>query len=126
MHSKQLKSIHAEVYQKFFMEHQFVASAPFVMNRSGDVLNHYSGISIKQKIPLRIYIGYARINTPQIRFNKITYLDINEERFIQSNILEYTPYFTELQKEIQKKYQHLTDIGGGIEINILSELPRGV
>jgi hypothetical protein len=93
------------------MEHQCVVSAPFVMNWSGDVLNNYSGVSIKQKIPLRIYMGYSRSDSKQIRFNKITYLDINEQQFIQSNILEYTPYFTQLQTEIQKKYAHLTDIG---------------
>lgn len=112
MHSKQLKDVHGDTYEKFFMEHQLVVSAPFVMNRSGDVLNNYSGISIKQKVPLRIYMGYSRINSPQIKLNKITYLDINEQQFIQSNILEYAPYFTELQKEVQKKYTHLTDIGG--------------
>jgi len=39
--------------------------------------------------------------------------------------LEYAPYFTDVQKEIQKKYAHVMQ-DAGIEINILSELPRGV
>jgi hypothetical protein len=51
-------------------------------------------------------------------------LDINQDTFIQTNILEYAPYFIDLQKEIQRKYAHLVQDGSGIDINILSELPR--
>ena len=126
MNSRSIQESHRSVYEIFFTENQVIVSAPFVMNRSWDVLNNYTGVSIKQKIPLRIYMWYTRNSTAQIKLNTITHLDINEDVFIQSNILEYAPYFTDLQKEIQKKYAHLVQDWSGIEINILSELPRGV
>ena len=126
MNSRSIQESHRSVYEKFFTENQVIVSAPFVMNRSWDVLNNYTGVSIKQKIPLRIYMWYTRNPSSQIKLKKITHLDINEDSFIQSNILEYAPYFTDLQKEIQRKYAHLVQDSWGIEINILSELPRGV
>lgn len=126
MNSRSIQESHRSIYEKFFTENQVIISAPFVMNRSGDVLNNYTGISMKQKLPLRIYIWYTRNTRSQIRLKKITYLDINEDTFIQANILEYAPYFTDLEKEIQRKYAHLVQGNSGIEINILSELPRGV
>jgi hypothetical protein len=74
------------------------------MNRSGDILNNYAGVSIKQKIPLRIYMGYTRTDSSKIRLNRIFYQDPNEEKFMQTNILEYAPYFNDLQKEIEVNY----------------------
>ena len=56
MNSKNLKKTYVQTYEKFFLENQTIVSAPFVINRSGDVLNNYSGVSIKQKIPLRMYM----------------------------------------------------------------------
>lgn len=126
MNSHSIQESHRSIYEKFFTENQVVVSAPFVMNWSWDVLNNYTGVSIKQKIPLRIYMWYTKNSNQQIKLNTITHLDINEDIFIQSNVLEYAPYFIDLQKEIQEKYTHLIQDGSGIEINILSELPRWV
>jgi len=114
------------MYEKFFLENQCVFSTPFIINRSGDVINNYSGVSIKQKIPLRMYMGYARSNTKWISVNKIYHLDIGEYQFIESNAIEYAPYFDDINKELEKKYGKLLSEGEGIQINILSELPRGV
>jgi hypothetical protein len=63
MNSKNLKKTYVSTYERFFLEHQVVVSTPFILNRSGDVLNNYSGVSIKQKIPLRMYMGYSRTTT---------------------------------------------------------------
>ena len=126
MNSFSLKKLHHDVYEQFFLENHVVISAPFVMNRSGDVFKNYCGLSIKQQIPLRIYIGYAKNESSDVTLNKIYYQDINEQQFLQGNILEYAPYFHDVQKEIHKQYHHLCETHGGIEINILTELPRGV
>lgn len=63
MNSKNLKKTYVQTYERFFLENQMVVSTPFILNRSGDVLNNYSGVSIKQKIPLRMYMGYTRTAT---------------------------------------------------------------
>ncbi|MEI6117921.1 MAG: hypothetical protein WCP92_01360 [bacterium] len=54
------------------------------------------------------------------------HLDINEYQFIETNALEYAPYIADINKELEKKYGKLLNGNEGIEINILSELPRGV
>lgn len=126
MNSKNLKKTYIQTYEQFFLENQTIISAPFVINRSGDILNNYNGVGIKQKIPLRMYIGYTRTSTKGIVINKIYHLDISEHRFIESNAVEYAPYFTDINKELEKKYAKLMNANEGIQINILSELPRGV
>ena len=125
MNSKNLKKTYVQTYEKFFLENQTVISAPFVINRSGDILNNYAGVSIKQKIPLRIYIGYSKNTSKKISINKVYHLDMNEHQFIETNALEYAPYIGDVEKELEKKYAKLLHGDEGIEINILSELPRG-
>lgn len=125
MNSKNLKKTYVQTYEKFFLENQTIISAPFVINRSGDILNNYSGVSIKQKIPLRMYMGYTKSATKGISVNKVYHLDIGEYQYIESNAVEYAPYFTDINKELEKKYGKLLPEGEGIHINILSELPRG-
>lgn len=124
MNSKNLKKTYVQTYEKFFLENQTVVSSPFVLSRSGDILNNYSGVSIKQKIPLRIYMWYSRNMSKKITINKVYHLDMNEYQFIESNALEYAPYIADINKELEKKYGKLLDGDEGIEINILSELPR--
>ncbi|MBU0627405.1 hypothetical protein KKH82_08590 [Patescibacteria group bacterium] len=59
MNSKQLKSSHKKIYEEFFQKNQIVVSAPFLMTWAGDPSKYYSGITIKQKIPLRLYLGIS-------------------------------------------------------------------
>jgi hypothetical protein len=125
MNSKNLKKTYVQTYEKFFLENQTVISAPFVLSWSGDILNNYSGVSIKQKIPLRIYMWYTKTMDKKISINKIYHLDMNEYQFIESNALEYAPYIADLNKELERKYGKLLHGDEGIGINILSELPRG-
>jgi len=68
---------------------------------------------------------YTKSATKWISINTIYHLDMNEYQFIQSNAVEYAPYFADLNKELEKKYGKLLAESEGIQINILSELPRG-
>ncbi len=126
MNSKNLKKTYIQTYEKFFLENQTVISAPFVLSRSGDILHNYSGVSIKQKIPLRIYMWYTKTMNKKISIKKVYHLDMNEYQFIESNAIEYAPYIADIEKELERKYGKLFHGDEGIEINILSELPRGV
>jgi len=51
---------------------------------------------------------------------------MSEYQFIESNAVEYAPYFTDINKELEKKYGKSIPSDEGFQINILSELPRGV
>ncbi len=126
MNSKNLKKTYIQTYEKFFIENQTVISTPFVLSRSGDILNNYSGVNIKQKIPLRLYVWYNRNTSKKIIINKVYHLDMNEYQFIESNALEYAPYIADINKELEKRYGKLLNGDEWIEINILTELPRVV
>lgn len=51
---------------------------------------------------------------------------MNEYQFIESNALEYAPYIADINKELEKRYSKSLRGNEGIEISILTELPRGV
>lgn len=126
MNSRNLKMTYFQTYERFFIENNVVVSTPFVMNRSGDVLNNYCWIWLKQQLPLRLYMGYSKNNSGKININKVYHLDFHEYKFIETNALEYAPYFNDLNRFIQKKYQKLCEKHWWIDINILSEVPRWV
>ncbi len=73
-----------------------------------------------------MYIGYTRSTTKGISVQKIYHLDASEYRFIESNAVEYAPYFSDINKELEKKYAKWLWPNEGVQINILTELPRGV
>ena len=125
MNSKKLIENFADVYGKFFWINQIVVSLPLVVNRCDDLFPHYSGLSIKQKIPLRFYVWLTKNNSDKIKINKISYRDNNENLFIETNALEYAPYFYDIEDIINNKYKNLIKECWWYDINILSELWRG-
>jgi hypothetical protein len=54
-------------------------------------------------------MGYSKTNSGKITINKIYHLDFHEYKFIETNALEYAPYFNDLNKFLQKKYQKLCE-----------------
>lgn len=124
MNSKQLKERFKKTYESFFQKNQIVISAPFLMNRAWDISKEYSGITIKQKIPLRLYIGISKSNTKKILINDISYYDKTQDEFITTNALEYAPHFYNLNDHINSERKAILDIYDGINIDIFSELPR--
>jgi hypothetical protein len=126
MNSRNLKKTYFRAYEKFFIENNIVVSAPLLINWAGDILNNYSWIWIKQKLPLRIYVWFAKTNSGTIAINKITHPDFYNYWFTESLALEYAPYFRDVEGFLKKKYMHLVEKYGGIEINMFSEIPRWV
>jgi hypothetical protein len=62
MNSERLISKYRSVYQDFFTECQTVASLPLVFDWTGN--NGISTVCIKQKMPLRIYLGLSSNPNP--------------------------------------------------------------
>lgn len=69
---------------------------------------------------------YTKNDSGKITLNKIYHFDFNEYQFIETNALTYAPYFSDINKELERKYKKLLSPGEWMEINILSEMPRGV
>lgn len=57
MNSEKLKASFPSEYRDFFLANPIVISMPLVMTWSGDYSPAFSGLNIKQKLPLRTYVG---------------------------------------------------------------------
>lgn len=124
MNSNKLKKEFPEVYKTFFTDNEIILSAPFVMNRSWDVMPNYNWIFIKQKLPIRMYIWVKFNKSRKIEINRLKYLDTWENRFRNINAFEHAPYFFDLSNILSKKYKKLITKYWWIEITILSEISR--
>ena len=56
----------------------------------------------------------------------MSHFDFDEFNYIDTPLREYAPYFNDIDAYIQKEYKYLLEKHEGIEINMLSELPRWV
>lgn len=123
MQSKHLQEEYKNIYENFFAQQKIIFSAPFVLSRSGDTEAWYSWVSIKQKIPLRMYIWINSDPKPWINFGKIIYRDITEKKYLEMPIKEYGPYFHEIEKFLKQTW---VKWDSWYKISLLCELPRWV
>ena len=73
-----------------------------------------------------MYIGCTTNTSGKITLGTMSHFDFDDYKYIETPLREYAPYFNDIEKYIQKNYQALIEIYGGLEINMLSELPRWV
>lgn len=121
MHTKQLQQQYASIYETFFTQHKIIFSTPFVLSRSWEADAWYSGVSVKQKIPLRMYIWLSSSKKPWVHFGNIVYKDLTSQQFIISTLRDYAPYMHEIEKFIKSYFPVSNE---WYTINICSELPR--
>lgn len=124
MNTHQLQKDHEDVYQHFFATQQIVLSTPFVINRAWDISPNYCWVNIKQKIPLRMYIGLKPCATKGFFAEKITFYDTFRERFDTIKISTYCPQRKPLFDECQRFAEQTMRQDVWYEISILSELPQ--
>lgn len=124
MNSKKLKNKYKKDYEQFFTNNNLVISLPLLLNWAWDIFDNYKWIRIKQKLPLKIYLWINRIKEKKIKFKTIKYFDLNEQNFIESNLLEYSPFFSWFYTYINEKYSDEINNNWGLEISILSETSR--
>lgn len=62
MNSSKLIKQYRRLYDNFYLEHSLVISAPLLFDRTGS--NDNSSVSIKQKLPLRVYVGLQTQQEP--------------------------------------------------------------
>lgn len=116
MNSIKLKEKYWNIYSKFYEDNDIILSMPFVVNRMWDFFNDYEWISIKQKIPLRIYLWLTK--SKKVEFWDILFFDHLNKDFDNVNfesiiyVKDYIDYIRNISKETW------------IKINILSEIPK--
>lgn len=126
MKSSKLKQQFKEKYESFYRKNNLVISLPLILNWAWDLFWNYKWIRIKQKLPIRLYLWINKINENKIVFNKISYFDTNEDKFINSKMIEYAPFFQQYSDYFNKEYLKEVWKKWWIEINILAEASRWV
>jgi len=124
MNSKKLIETFPSIYEEFFWRNSIIVSSPLLVNRCDDLFPDFSGVSIKQKIPFRLYAWISKNNLKKITLNKISYRDDSDNKFIQADMLWYAPCFYNILETLNKKYSHIVKKYWWFEINMLGELGR--
>ncbi len=121
MNTQHLKNKWKNIYEVFFSQNKIIFSTPFVLSWTWESDFKYSGIAIKQKIPLRMYIWIKSHGEKWIHFGNIVYRDFSENTFIESPLKEYAAYWKHIEQFINNWAIDRTE---WYQISILSELPR--
>lgn len=57
MNTKQLQKNFSHVYEQFYAQHKLIYTAPFVFSWVGETTVKSSGVSIKQKLSLKMHLA---------------------------------------------------------------------
>ncbi len=128
MNSQEIQWHLPESYQQFFTEHEKVISLPLSINWIGSSHPNYKGLSIKQKLPLRIFCGLRKRASkwvPSTLLGQIITYEIGEKKFITKNTVEYLPYGHDLQHQIDLYYKQYA-ISWSYTLDIMAETSRSL
>lgn len=124
MNSKKLISLHEQQYKEFFAQHEIICSVPFSINRADDRDVQGGGVSIKQKIPLRMYIGAKKSSKQHLVFDSVTYYDQFTGLLVRTSLSEYLPYIGEVEENLSELYD--PGLSSWYTFSLFCELPRNV
>ena len=99
INSKTLQEKFPEVYREFFQRNEIIISNSVEIPLLHDNSTRFRGISIKQKIPLRIYCG---INFSKAKEQNYLYYNPLVNNFSSESIVYHFPdFYTGVQKIMQ-------------------------
>lgn len=108
--------------QAFLDHHDIVLSVQTDFNLATDSeMFRREGITLKQKIPLKMFVGLRSRTSSRRLFNHIDYLDFAEKKYFQKAIGDLLENLEGLEKRLLEQYSNLRTM----EINLFSEFPRG-
>ncbi|MBI2551891.1 hypothetical protein HYW17_01150 [Candidatus Uhrbacteria bacterium] len=122
--SEALKARFPEVYQEFFSKCALVCSAPRAVTWVGEHTVRYGGLTMRQSLPMRTYVGITPVKTPRIKVVSHTTYDPLVDGF-RNDTLPREEYIDPLEHHL---LTFLKDVGGykfdsGFDIHILTGLP---
>lgn len=125
MHTEDFQMRFSRDYKDFFNTHNMVLSAPGILTWWADISHVASVLRIKQKIPLKSYIGVNFKTSWAVTFGTIFTYDILSDTFRKN------PFKTVFQHDISSVISCLEayflekKFTSGISIDFLSEAPPG-
>lgn len=123
MNSKSLQAKFPEVYREFFSKCPIVVSAPGNFFWTGEYTHRFGGLSIKQHLPLRAYVGLEPHSSSSINLGDSFYFDLLDQHIksrafpstIQNKLIEYLNHL----------YGHIeTNKKAGFKIHTVLEIPQ--
>lgn len=124
INSASLKERFPEAYREFFSKCAIVCSAPRSVTWIGEHAVRVGGLSMRQSIPIRTYVGIAPTAASRIRIaSQVTY-DPFLNQFRQDT-LPSEEYHKPIERQLPR---FLKEVGGyegnfGFDVHILTELP---
>lgn len=127
MNTKHLQKVFPEIYETFFTKNKIIYSCPFVFSWVGEGMTTTTTtwVSIKQKLPLRMYVGITQVSNPWVHLSTITVYNISQKMFLTNEIEEMITLYPIIQEFLQQAIKNL-EVGSWWEISFLSELPDTV
>jgi hypothetical protein len=125
MNSASLRKEFEAAYRDFFHRHDIVLSAPGVLTWGADISHGTSALRIKQKIPLKTFLGANLNDSGKVTFGTFSFFSSAENGF---NTRDCEAVFrNEIPKisEILEEFLVAGGYSGGMEIDFISEAPRG-
>lgn len=116
MNTQKLQKKFPKVYTDFFSRCLTVVSAPHSFLWSGDFSGFYGGLTISNKIPLRIYVGLEQISSGRVEVASDAVAYYSERKGFEHFQLD-----NRLQRSLAKVSADLE----GYRIHLLSEIPLG-
>jgi len=124
MKSSRLQKNFSAEYQKFFTAYWLVVSVPNLFHRGNGLSKITSPISIKQKLPNKIYCGINLVPRTEANFKDFISRDFQNQTFVIKPFTETVSYHTILE-DILLKYLREQGFAYGLEISILFESSLG-
>ncbi len=123
MNSLSLQKTFPKIYRDFFSQCPLVCSSPRSFTWFGEQAVKYDGLTLRQNLPLKTYVGLIPNKKQNIRITSYAYFDPNSQTFHKD---DFDPYLTEKTEKYFLKF--LTDVCQikkpiGFNIHILNELP---
>ncbi|MBC7503417.1 hypothetical protein H7169_00395 [Candidatus Gracilibacteria bacterium] len=125
MNSSELRKIFPMVYKNFFNTHDIVLSGDAVLTWGADISHGVSVLRIKQKLPLKTFIGANFNNSGKVTFGEIIQYSIVDNIFKRDSL---NTFFKQYLKDIVffiENFLSKNNISQGIDIDFLAEATPG-
>ncbi len=120
MNSRALQETHPDVYRAFFAQNDLVVSAPGSFYWFGDHADRYGELGIKQKVPLRGYVGLQATAGSSWTFGDGWQFIPSDSRY--KKFVRHTPRMKRVAELLTNEARRL-GLPGNYRISTITEIP---
>ncbi len=121
MNSSTLQQNYPEIYRKLFSKCPIVLSVPLTFYWT-EHPSHYSGVMLRQKIPLRVFLGVEFTDQSGIHFSSLTFFSVLKNTFLEESLKDFFPNVPELTTFLEKQLREcLLEKARGLKFHVFVE-----